>query len=41
VIDVYVNYLRRKLGRPGEKFLVAVRGVGYSFRPEACVGARS
>lgn len=37
VIDVYVNYLRRKLGQPGEKFLVAVRGVGYVFRPSSCV----
>jgi DNA-binding response OmpR family regulator len=37
VIDVYVNYLRRKLGHSGEKFLVAVRGVGYVFRPANCV----
>jgi DNA-binding response OmpR family regulator len=37
VIDVYVNYLRRKLGHPGERFLVAVRGVGYVFRPASCV----
>jgi DNA-binding response OmpR family regulator len=37
VIDVYVNYLRRKLGHQGEKFLVAVRGVGYVFKPANCV----
>jgi len=37
VIDVYVNYLRRKLGHSGEKFLVAVRGVGYVFRPANCI----
>jgi len=36
VIDVYVNYLRRKLGHSGEKFIVAVRGVGYVFRPANC-----
>src|SRR3989442_169185 len=32
VVDVYVGYLRRKLGRPsngGEPFIRTVRGVGY------------
>lgn len=33
VIDVYVNALRKKLGRPGAKPLIhTVRGVGYSLR---------
>ncbi len=36
VIDVYVNYLRRKLERSKERFLISVRGVGYVFRPTDC-----
>lgn len=32
VVDVYVNYLRRKLDRPGEPSVITtVRGVGYRF----------
>jgi DNA-binding response OmpR family regulator len=33
VIDVYVNFLRRKLEKPGKRPLIhTVRGVGYSLR---------
>ena len=32
VVDVYVGYLRRKLGRPGRPApIVSVRSVGYRF----------
>ncbi|HOV85710.1 MAG TPA: response regulator transcription factor [Syntrophobacteraceae bacterium] len=35
VIDVYVNYLRKKIDLPGEpKLLHTVRGVGYMLKPE-------
>jgi two-component system OmpR family response regulator len=30
VVDVYVGYLRRKLGRP---LITTVRGVGYRLEP--------
>jgi DNA-binding response OmpR family regulator len=34
VVNVYVNYLRNKLDRPGEPPLIAtVRGTGYRFDP--------
>jgi two-component system OmpR family response regulator len=29
VVDVYVGYLRRKLGTPEDTFIRTVRGVGY------------
>ena len=33
VIDVYVNYLRKKLDRPGSPSLIeTIRGLGYSIR---------
>ncbi|MEP7345960.1 MAG: response regulator transcription factor [Gemmatimonadaceae bacterium] len=33
IVDVYINYLRKKLEQPGEKPLVhTVRGVGYVLR---------
>jgi two-component system OmpR family response regulator len=36
VIDVYVRYLRQKLGNaPGQPVIEAVRGVGYSLREAA------
>jgi DNA-binding response OmpR family regulator len=36
VIDVYVRYLRQKLGdAPGQPVIEAVRGVGYSLREAA------
>ena len=35
VVDVYVNYLRQKLGRPqGQRLLKTVRGAGYMLDPE-------
>ncbi|WP_036225491.1 response regulator transcription factor [Mesoaciditoga lauensis] len=33
VVEVYVNYLRRKLGK-ASKMLKTVRGVGYAFRKD-------
>ncbi len=33
LVDVYVGYLRRKLGEP---VIETVRGMGYRLRPEAC-----
>jgi DNA-binding response OmpR family regulator len=37
VIDVYINFLRRKVERPGGRPLIqTVRGVGYSLRDEPC-----
>jgi DNA-binding response OmpR family regulator len=33
VIDVYINFLRRKVERPGKRLLIhTIRGVGYSLR---------
>jgi DNA-binding response OmpR family regulator len=38
VIDVYVNFLRRKLDKPGKKPLITtLRGVGYSLSDRPCV----
>jgi DNA-binding response OmpR family regulator len=35
IIDVYVNYLRKKIDREGDKKLIhTVRGVGYVFKDE-------
>ena len=35
IIDVYINYLRKKLGREGGKNLIhTVRGLGYVFKEE-------
>lgn len=37
VVDVYVGYLRHKLGEitpPGQQLIVTVRGRGFMFRPE-------
>lgn len=35
IIDVYINYLRKKLGREGGKNLIhTVRGLGYIFKEE-------
>ena len=37
VIDVYINLLRRKVERPGQRPLIhTLRGVGYSLRDEPC-----
>ena len=37
VIDVYVNFLRRKLDKPGRKPLITtLRGVGYSLSDKPC-----
>jgi DNA-binding response OmpR family regulator len=37
VIDVYINLLRRKVERPGQRPLIhTLRGVGYSLREEPC-----
>lgn len=36
VIDVYINFLRKKLDRPGEpSFIETIRGVGYRVNEEA------
>lgn len=36
VVEVYVNYLRKKVDRdPGRKLIHTVRGVGYALREEA------
>jgi DNA-binding response OmpR family regulator len=36
VVSVYVNYLRKKIDRPGLKPLIhTVRGVGFVVREEA------
>ncbi len=32
VVDVYINYLRRKLGNDGAKLIETVRGSGYRMR---------
>jgi len=38
VIDVYVNFLRRKIDKPGKKPLITtLRGVGYSLSDKSCV----
>jgi len=35
IVDVYINYLRKKLGREGGKNLIhTVRGLGYIFKEE-------
>ena len=35
IIDVYVNYLRKKIDGKGDKKLIhTVRGVGYVFKEE-------
>ena len=35
IIDVYVNYLRRKVDRESDRKLIhTVRGVGYVFKEE-------
>jgi DNA-binding response OmpR family regulator len=35
IIDVYINYLRKKIDRDAEKKLIhTVRGVGYIFKEE-------
>jgi two-component system copper resistance phosphate regulon response regulator CusR len=34
VIDVYINYLRKKLGAGGKNFIETVHGVGYIMREE-------
>jgi DNA-binding response OmpR family regulator len=32
VVDVYINYLRKKVDEgPGKKLIHTVRGVGYQF----------
>jgi DNA-binding response OmpR family regulator len=37
VVDVYINLLRRKVERPGQRPLIhTVRGVGYSLREPPC-----
>ena len=36
VIEVYVNYLRKKLGRLGVKPIRTLRGIGYMLDPDAC-----
>jgi DNA-binding response OmpR family regulator len=37
VIDVYINQLRRKVERPGQRPLIhTLRGLGYSLRDEPC-----
>jgi DNA-binding response OmpR family regulator len=37
VIDVYINQLRRKVERPGQRLLIhTLRGIGYSLRDEPC-----
>ncbi len=33
LVEVYVNYLRRKLGEKG-KYIKTIRGIGYSFRED-------
>jgi two-component system, OmpR family, response regulator ArlR len=33
VVDVYVRYLRAKLGDERHERIQAVRGVGYTLRP--------
>jgi len=36
IIDVFINYLRKKLGKVGSPAVIqAVRGVGYTFRSES------
>lgn len=36
VIDVYINFLRKKLDKPGEpSFVETLRGVGYRINEEA------
>ncbi len=37
VIDVYINFLRRKLDQPGatESFITTIRGVGYRINDDA------
>jgi DNA-binding response OmpR family regulator len=35
IVDVYINYLRKKLDQPfSEKLIQTVRGVGYALRKE-------
>lgn len=41
IVDVYVNYLRKKVDVPFEpKLIHTVRGVGYKLEPRASVGHR-
>jgi two-component system, OmpR family, response regulator len=38
VIDVYINYLRRKIdGNAEAPMIKTVRGVGYALQPNGCV----
>src|SRR5690606_2168379 len=39
VIDVYVNYVRRKLRELGLTPVETLRGIGYLLDPEACEGS--
>ena len=35
IIDVYINYLRKKIDRDAEKKLIhTVRGIGYIFKED-------
>ena len=40
VVDVYINYLRRKLGPDGAKLIETVRGSGYRMRATLSFPAR-
>ncbi|MGH8997838.1 MAG: winged helix-turn-helix domain-containing protein, partial [Acidimicrobiia bacterium] len=35
IVEVYVGYLRRKIGVPGRRTIETVRGVGYRLTAEA------
>jgi two-component system OmpR family response regulator len=35
VVETYVSYVRRKLGRLGPPLIHTCRGIGYVLRPEA------
>ncbi len=42
VVDVYVNYLRKKIDCPAERKLIhTVRGVGYEMRPAEAALAKA
>src|SRR5258708_4393652 len=39
-VEVYIRYLRQKLGDPQHQRIQTVRGVGYRLRPEASAAAQ-
>jgi two-component system, OmpR family, copper resistance phosphate regulon response regulator CusR len=42
VVDVYINYLRKKIDTPDERKLIhTIRGIGYAMHPAEMAVAKS